>query len=127
MSWRMLGRLVLFAAIVALPVMGYAQQAALEATLSGTVRDTTGAVLPGVTVVAVNEASGNTFEGVTDPLGAYRIPLRIGVYRITAQLLGFRTVTRAGLEVLVGQQVVVNLEMAVSALAEARAADDHLR
>ena len=49
-------------AVLILPVSGFAQ----EATLSGTVTDTTGGVLPGVTLTAVHEASGNTFEGVTD-------------------------------------------------------------
>ena len=43
-------------AILAIPVVGYAQ----EATLSGTVADATGGVLPGVAIKAVNEASGNS-------------------------------------------------------------------
>ena len=100
--------------ILALPVVGYAQ----EAALIGTVTDTTGGVLPGVTVRAVHEASGNTFEAVTDALGAYRIPVRIGVYRITAELSGFTTINRGGIEVLVGQTVTLNLQMSPSALAE---------
>jgi len=91
---------------------------AQEATLSGTATDATGGVLPGVVVTAVHDATGNTFEAVTDHTGAYRIPARVGVYRVTAELAGFRTVTRTGLELLVGQQVVVNLEMQVSALEE---------
>ena len=87
-------RFILFCAVLALPVMGYAQ----EAVLSGTITDSTGGVLPGVTVKAVHEASGNNFEAVTDALGIYRIPVRIGVYQLTADLQGFRTVTRSGLE-----------------------------
>src|SRR5467141_3486626 len=74
-------RLILVCAILtilAIPVVGYAQ----EATVSGTVTDSTAAVLPGVTIKAVNEASGNSFEAVTDARGAYRIALRIGVYNI---------------------------------------------
>jgi hypothetical protein len=106
--------LVVVCAIVALPVTGYAQ----EAVVSGTVTDTTGGVLPGVTVTALHEASGNIFEAVTDERGAYRIPVRIGVYRVTAQLAGFATVTRTGLEVLVGQQAVVSLQLAPSAVQE---------
>jgi len=64
----MSGRLRVVLAIgvlVIAPVRGYAQ----EAALSGTVSDSTGAVLPGVTVSAVNEASGNTFVAVTDERG----------------------------------------------------------
>ena len=114
MGSNILKRLIMVAAVLALPVVGYAQ----EATLSGTVTDSTGAVVPGVTVQAVHEASGNTFETVTDERGGYRIPVRIGVYRVTAELAGFAAVTRNGLEVLVGQQVVVNLQMAPAGLSE---------
>ena len=86
---------------------------AQEAVLSGTVSDTTGAVLPGVVVRAVHEASGNTFETITDARGVYRMPARSGAYVITAQLTGFVTVTRRGVELLVGQTAAINLQMAV--------------
>jgi hypothetical protein len=72
--------LLLICAILILPASGFAQ----EATLSGTVVDSTGGVLPGVTITAVHEASGNSFEGVTDDRGIYRIDARAGVYRVTA-------------------------------------------
>ena len=100
--------------VLALPAGGAAQ----EAGIGGTVADATGAVLPGVTVTAVNEASGNSFEASTDGRGVYRIAVRPGVYRVTGQLAGFTTVVRPGLELLLGQQIVVNFEMAVSAVAE---------
>ena len=75
------GRLVrLTVALLALPILAYAQ----DATLSGTVKDNTGGVLPGVTVTATNEASGITFVSVTDERGLYRIPVRAGSYKITA-------------------------------------------
>jgi hypothetical protein len=101
-------------AILVIPVTALAQ----EATMSGTVVDATGGVLPGVTITALHEASGNTFETITDERGAYRIPLRIGVYRLTAAIPGFATVTRTGLELLVGQQATINLQMSPSALEE---------
>jgi hypothetical protein len=107
-------RLLGVIAILALPVLASAQ----EATLSGTVTDTTGGVLPGVTVTAVHEASGNTFEGVTDERGVFQIPLRTGAYRVTAQLQGFAVMTRSGLELLVGQQAVVNLQLSPSTVQE---------
>ena len=60
-------------------------------------KDNTGGVLPGVTVTAMNEASGITFVSVTDERGLYRIPVRAsGLYKITAELAGFTTATRAG-------------------------------
>jgi len=107
-------RLLVAGAILIFPASGHAQ----DAVLSGTVTDTTGAVVPGVTVTAVHEASGNTFETVTDERGKYQTAVRTGLYRITAQLPGFAAVTRSGLELLVGQQAVVNLELAPSTLQE---------
>jgi hypothetical protein len=102
------------AALLTWPAVAQAQ----EATLSGTAADTTGGVLPGVTVTATHEATGNIFTAVTDERGAYRVPVRAGAYQLTAELPGFSSVTRTGLELLVGQQAVVNFDMAVSTLQE---------
>ena len=71
--------LIVAAAILAVPVAGHAQ----EATLSGTVTDSTGGVLPGVTVTATHTETGNTFTAVTDERGAYRLPVRVGNFRVT--------------------------------------------
>ena len=107
-------RVVMTAAILAVPGIGHAQ----EATLSGTVTDSTGGVLPGVTITAVHEATGNTFVAVTDEGGRFRTAVRIGGYRVTAELAGFATINRSGLELLVGQQAVVNLQMSPSTVQE---------
>jgi hypothetical protein len=100
--------------LLAAPVPARAQ----EATVTGTVADSTGAVLPGVTVVAVHEAAGNQFETVTDQRGAYRIPVRVGTYRISAELAGFRRIDRMGVQLLVGQTVTLNLQMSPSTIQE---------
>jgi Carboxypeptidase regulatory-like domain/TonB dependent receptor len=107
-------RFLLVCAMLALPGIGYAQ----EAVLTGTVTDSTGAVLPGVTVTATNEATGNIFEAVTDSRGTYTIPVRVGVYRIKAELQSFTTVTRAGVQLLVGQTVTINVQMVPGGVAE---------
>jgi hypothetical protein len=91
---------------------------AQEATMTGTVTDSTGGVLPGVTVTATHEDSGNTFLAITDGAGTFRIPLRIGRYSLTAELAGFTTVTRTGMQAQVGQQLAVNLQMAPSTVQE---------
>ena len=75
-KWVLLVSLVL-SLILVLPARGYAQ----EAVVSGTLTDSTGAVLPGVTVTALHEASGNIFVGVTDERGAFRLPVRPGATR----------------------------------------------
>jgi hypothetical protein len=114
MTSSVVRRMIFVSAILAAPVAAFAQ----EAVFSGTVTDSTGAILPGVSLRAIHEASGNSFEATTDHRGAYRIPVRIGVYKLTAELAGFTTLTRAGLEVLVGQTVLINLQMAPASVAE---------
>ena len=115
MTLRLLGRLFVVPFLLAsLPQLASAQ----EAVLSGTVTDLTGAVLPGVTITAVHQATGNKFTTVTDERGVYRIAARAGVYRLTAELQGFRAVTRDGLELLVGQVMTVNLPMLEATAAE---------
>ena len=96
------------------PVSAFAQ----EAVLTGTITDSTGAVLPGVTVTASNEATGNKFVGVTDERGIYRVPVRIGDYQVTAELQGFSTAMRANVQLLVGQTATLNLQMAPSTVQE---------
>src|SRR5205814_1760813 len=113
-SVRVIRVLVVLGAVLAPSVAAFAQ----EAVLSGTITDSTGAVLPGVTVQAVHEASGNNYEAVTDARGVYRIPVRVGSYKITAQLTGFGNVMRTGVELLVGQTITMNLQMAPSTLQE---------
>jgi hypothetical protein len=99
--------------ILAAPVVARAQ----DATISGTITDTTGGVLPGVSIRAVNQDSGNSFEAVTDAKGAYVLPVRIGPYQIAATLAGFGTIMRT-VEIQVGQTSVVNLRMAPSTVQE---------
>ena len=91
-SATVVARLILLSVMLALPAAAFAQ----EAAITGTMTDSTGAVLPGVTVTATNEATGNKFVGVTDDRGIYRVPVRIGTYQMTAELQGFSTATRSG-------------------------------
>src|SRR5882762_8795352 len=99
--------------LVLMPGTGRAQ----EASVIGTLTDQTGAVLPGVSVTAVHEDTGNTFTVVTDAGGNYQLPLRRGTFTITVELSGFATLTRR-LTLLVGQQAVLNLQMAPAAVQE---------
>ena len=114
MTLSIVRRLMLIVALLAVPVIAFAQ----EAVLTGTVTDSTGGVLPGVTVTAVHEATGNRFVGVTDERGVYRIAARVGAYQLTAELQGFTTVARTGVELLVGQVASINLQMAPSSVQE---------
>ena len=114
MGSSLLRRLVVVSVILVVPAVGYAQ----EAAVTGTVTDTTMAVMPGVTIKAVHIASGNTFEAVTDQRGAYRLAVRVGSYKITAELAGFSPVTREGVDLLVGQTTTINIQMTTGGVAE---------
>lgn len=106
--------LLLFVCMLFAVSAAYAQ----EAALTGTITDATGAVLPGVTVTAVHEATGNRFLAITDERGIYRIAVRVGAYQLTAELQGFTTVSRSGMQLLVGQTATVDLQMNVSTVQE---------
>src|SRR4029453_19337677 len=103
----------LTAALFLFPAITQAQ----DATVNGTVTDTTGAVIPGVTVTALHTATGNTFFAVSDDRGNYRIPVRVGMYRLTLELQGFASVARQ-FEALVGQTLTINVQLMPSTVQE---------
>ena len=91
-----------------------------QSTLTGVVKDTSGAVLPGVTVEAASPALiEKTRSVVTDDSGAYRlVDLRPGVYTLTFALEGFSTVKREGLELSSDFTMTINSELKVGSLEE---------
>ena len=103
--------------LLALPSTGLAQA---SASIAGVVRDSSGAVLPGVTVEASSPALiEKTRTTVTDGAGQYRIEqLRGGVYTVTFTLTGFQTVRREGVELTGSFAATVNAELKVGAVAE---------
>jgi hypothetical protein len=114
----MFGTLVLGCALV-VPWIASAQSTT-TGTIAGTVKDTTGAVLPGVTVEAASPALIEKMRSVTtDAQGNYKIlELRPGTYTVTFTLGGFGTVKREGLELATGFTANVSIEMRVGGLAE---------
>ena len=80
----------------------------------GVVRDTTGAVLPGVMVTAKHTESGLTRTVNTNENGDYRMPsLPVGAYEVIAELSGFKQQVRRGISLAVAQEVVLNLTLEV--------------
>jgi hypothetical protein len=113
---RVLGRVLAIGVLaVLLPGMAYAQ-----AGIAGVVRDSSGAVLPGVTVEAASPALIEKVRTViTDGEGLYRIvDLRPGTYSVTFTLPGFNTVKREGVELSGDAVANVTAEMRVGALEE---------
>ena len=67
-------------------------QGSANSSLAGVVVDTAGGVIPGATVTVKNNATGDTFEAVTNTAGAFSIPvLDPGTYTVTVALEGFKT------------------------------------
>src|SRR5687767_11994718 len=88
--------------------------------IAGVVRDTSGAVLPGVTVEAASPALIEKVKSaVTDGEGRYNIvDLRPGTYSVTFSLSGFRTVVRDGIDIPTGFTATVNGDLPVGSLEE---------
>src|SRR5262245_37587893 len=101
--------------VLLLPAAAFAQ-----AGIAGNVKDTSGAVLPGVTVEAASPALiEKTRSVVTDGAGNYKIEnLRPGTYTVTFTLTGFNTVKREGIELAGSFVANVNADLKVGALEE---------
>ena len=95
-------------------------QAQTTSTLTGTVTDSTGAVVPGATVSITSPSLiGGAHSAITDSQGVYRFPsLQPGVYALTAELQGFRTVTRDNIRLPLGATITMDVAMAQVAAAE---------
>src|SRR5512145_177138 len=105
---------VLVAAVVLLPTLAHAQ------SLTGTVRDASGAVLPGVTIEAASPALLEKVRTtVTDGTGLYRLENLVpGTYTLTFALSGFVTVRREGVEVSSGQNITIGADLRVGGVQE---------
>ncbi len=103
-----------------LAVLLWPATALAQATLTGTVKDASGAVLPGVTVEASSPALiEKTRSAVTDGTGQYRIiDLRAGTYSMKFTLAGFTTVERGGVELSGAFTATINADLKVGAVSE---------
>jgi hypothetical protein len=115
---RAVRHFTLCAAMVLLgAVPAWAQVSTAE--LNGRVTDSSGAVLPGVTVTATQTATGLVRTAVTDETGSYLISnLPTGPYRLEVALQGFRTYVQTGLVLQVGATPTVNAVLELGSLEE---------
>lgn len=115
----MLRILTLLSLILATALPSAAQSTAINGTLEGTVTDEQRAVLPGVTVTMVNTETGETRVVVTNDSGLYRAPLlSLGVYRVEAELQGFKKFERTGVRLSAGQTAVIDFVLSVGTIEE---------
>ncbi len=113
------GTILVWAALLFLPAVSSAQGTSSGA-IAGTARDSSGAVLPGVTVEASSPALiEKSRTTVTDANGEYKIiELRTGTYTVTFTLTGFNTFKRDGLELAPNFTATINAVLAVGAIQE---------
>jgi hypothetical protein len=105
-------------AAIAIALAGSAWAQA-TATISGTVRDQSGAVLPGVTITVTQQETALVRTTVSNDTGSYVLPnLPLGPYRLEAVLQGFATFAQSGIVLQVNSNPVVNPVMGVSAVEE---------
>ncbi|HSL21081.1 MAG TPA: TonB-dependent receptor [Vicinamibacterales bacterium] len=108
--WLVLG------ALVAAPAVSSAQQ---PGEIFGKVSDTSGAVMPGVTVTLTSPVLLQPQVAMTSESGTYRFPqLAVGVYTVRFELPGFTTVVREGIRIEIGFNAQINATMAVSSVQE---------
>jgi hypothetical protein len=86
-----------------------------NATLGGTVSDSSKALMPGVMVTATNTGTGIVSTSLTNETGAYNFPsLQTGTYKVTAELPGFQTQTYNDITLGLSQQLRLNFNLQVS-------------
>ncbi len=83
-------------------------------SLSGTILDANGAVVPGAKVVARNTGAGQDYESVSSDAGLYVFAsLPVGAYTLTAEKAGFKKVNRSNLEIRVGQRQLADVTLEI--------------
>ncbi len=111
LGWKLLGVFCLLSFTLAAQIT--------TGTVSGNVTDSTGAAIPGASVVILNENNGVTRTILTDAAGRYSAPqLGLGNYRLSASREGFQTQIRSGVVLTVGREATVNFELPVGAVSE---------
>src|SRR5436309_3623672 len=106
-----------FAMVLLWGILAHGQTTA--GTIFGVVSDESGARLPGVTVTVTHLDTGIVRSVTTDEAGRYRAPaLGLGNYEVKAELTGFRTAVRMGIQLTVAAEVVVNMTLTVGGVNE---------
>lgn len=108
---------LVFAIVASAAPASWAQET--RSAILGTVRDSSGGVLPGIGVLITNEDTNVSAEAVTNERGYFEVPYLVpGTYRIVVEASGFRKVTQTGLELSVNMRVEMPLVLELGALAD---------
>src|SRR2546430_682795 len=99
------------------PCLAFAQTA--TATIVGVVKDTSGALIPGVSITVKHTETGQTRSAISSDSGSYNVPLLpVGAYEISTMMPGFKQQLRSGINLVIGQQAVIDLTLEVGGTAE---------
>jgi len=108
-----------FIAVIIAAASSPARAQSVTGSIQGTVVDSSGGVLPGVTVTISNTATGAMRTSITDSTGAFRAELLpVGPYEVGTQLQGFAPQNRSNIDLGVGATLTLRFEMRVAGVAE---------
>ena len=104
-----------FAALITSPAHGQSS----TSSLTGTVTDTSGAIIPGAEITAKNNDNGTSYSTVSNDKGAFQIPaIQVGTYTVTVALMGFKTFAVPDVKISQGGPTNVKATLEVGGMAE---------
>ena len=107
------------AGVLALSLLAGTAWGQVTASVTGTVKDASGAVVAGATVTLKHTETGLVRTAETDPNGGYTVPaLPVGQYEVMTEKTGFKQAVRRGINLVVAEQAVVNLTLEVGNVVE---------
>src|SRR5579862_3771386 len=116
---RLMYAIAMVIAVMATTTRPTAAQTLTSGTLSGTVVDQQGGPIPGVTIGAKHESTGTVYETISGGDGYFEIAnVRVGLYTVTAKLMGFKDETQSAVNVLLGEDKTLEFKMVVGSLNE---------
>jgi hypothetical protein len=116
---RRLGAFLGWSLVLTLACVSPAVAQTITGNISGRVTDTSGGVLPGVTITVLNENTGLTVTRVTDENGTYvATNLPVGAYSVSAELQGFRGAQRTGFALNADGRLSADFSLGVGELTE---------
>src|SRR4029079_16970007 len=108
-------------ALAALCLVAAATTASAQSTgqIAGTIKDTSGGVLPGVTVTVTNVGTNIARTAVTDENGSFVVTsLAVGTYKVAAELQGFKKAERSGFELSADSRLTADFSLGVGSMTE---------
>jgi len=115
----MSGKMLIFVFAAALCAVAGASAADVTGTVSGVVRDSSGALVPGAELIATNIGTNAIYSAISDDTGVYFIrSVPAGIYTLTAELKGFKKFESKGIRVQVNEAARVDVTLSLGETTE---------